>query len=123
MANILIFGAGKSSSFLIRYLLDHAEAENWHINVADAHLAAAQARVNHHARGTAIESDIHDANQRMELVEEADLVISLLPPDLHFLLAADCLASGKHLITASYVSDKLRSLDAAARNGDLLFMN
>jgi saccharopine dehydrogenase (NADP+, L-glutamate forming) len=123
MANILIFGAGKSSSFLIRYLLDHAQAENWDITVADASEEAAQARVKDHPRGKAVQADIADANHRMYLVEDADLVISLLPPDLHFLLAADCLASGKHLLTASYVSDKIKMLDASAKNGGLLFMN
>ena len=123
MANILIFGAGKSSSFLIRYLLDYAETEDWYITVADAVEEAAQNRIQGHARGKAVQAEIDDANQRMYLVDEADLVISMLPADLHFLLAADCLASGKHLLTASYVSDKIRSLDAAARNGDTLFMN
>jgi len=40
---------------------------------------------------------------RKELVEKADIVISLLPPSLHWLVAKDCLAQHKNLLTASYV--------------------
>ncbi len=47
----------------------------------------------------------------MALIQKADLVISLLPPSLHILIARDCLANSKNLLTASYVDDEIRKLD------------
>ncbi len=38
MKTILLFGAGKSATVLIDYLLDQAPVENWLILVVDANL-------------------------------------------------------------------------------------
>ena len=35
MRNILLFGAGKSASSLIKYLLDKSKIENLHLTIAD----------------------------------------------------------------------------------------
>lgn len=35
MKNILVLGAGLSSSSLIRYLLDHAAEYNWQVRIVD----------------------------------------------------------------------------------------
>ena len=35
MQRILVVGAGRSASTLIKYLLDHSELNNWQVIVAD----------------------------------------------------------------------------------------
>jgi saccharopine dehydrogenase-like NADP-dependent oxidoreductase len=120
--NILVFGAGRSSSALINYLLQHAEAENWTVRVADVSLAASQAKVKGHLYGRAMALDINNADARADLIEAAACVVSLLPPSLHDLVAADCLRLRKNLVTASYLSATLRAMAADVAMADLLFM-
>lgn len=47
-------------------------------------------------------------------IERADAVLSLLPAPMHVAVARACISYSVPLITASYVSDELASLDAAA---------
>ena len=122
MKKILLFGAGKSATVLIDYLLQHALSENWTLIVVDANLALAQEKIGQALAGEARSFDVSDAALRGAAIAESNLVISLLPPALHFLVAQDCLKLGKHLLTASYVDDNMRSLADAAREKDLLFL-
>jgi saccharopine dehydrogenase (NADP+, L-glutamate forming) len=123
MKVILIIGAGRSSSSLIAYLLAEAVTHSWNIIVGDVSLALAQERVGNSAVGEAILFDIHnEANSRL-LLAKADVVISLMPAFLHPVVARYCLALKKHLLTASYVSDEMRSLHEVAQANDLLFLN
>lgn len=123
MTNILVFGAGKSSSYLIRYLLEKASKYFWQITVADSNLNAALQRIGDHHFGTACQLDIHEDILRRRLISNANIVISLLPPALHIVVAKDCLTLKKNLVTASYVSDEINNLHVDARNSGLLFMN
>jgi saccharopine dehydrogenase (NADP+, L-glutamate forming) len=34
----------------------------------------------------------------------------MLPPAYHYLVAVDCVAYGKHLLTASYVDERIKGL-------------
>jgi hypothetical protein len=45
MRYILLIGAGKSSSSLIKYFLDNAAEENWKLIVADFSEAQAKKRI------------------------------------------------------------------------------
>ena len=58
MRNLLVLGAGKSSPYLIRYLLDNAAQNSWTVTVADSSLEAAQEKVGNHMRGIAIALNI-----------------------------------------------------------------
>ena len=44
LKHIVIFGAGKSSLFLIEYLVDQLAVNNWRLTVLDANPAAALAK-------------------------------------------------------------------------------
>lgn len=123
MTNILVFGAGKSSSYLIHYLLEHASKYFWQVTVADANINAAIERVGVHHFGTACQVEIHDELVRKRLISNANLVISLLPPSLHIVVAKDCFTLGKNLVTASYVSPEIKAMHEDVRNAGLLFMN
>lgn len=123
MTNILVFGAGKSSSYLIKYLLDHAARYSWQVTVADASFNAANERVGSSPFGTAVQIDINESTIRKRLIANSNIVISLLPPSLHIIVAQDCLELKRNLVTASYISDELRSMHEEVRNAGLLFMN
>jgi len=55
-------------------------------------------------------------------VRAADIVVSLMPPHLHILLAHDCLEFRKNLITSSYISPEMKELDGPAKEAGLMFM-
>ena len=122
MNNILILGAGRSSTSLIRYILDQAKHHNWHVMVADADPKAAAHKVNNHPNGRGVWLDAMKINDRRDLINRADLVISLLPAHLHIDVATDCIQLNKHLVTASYVSKDIYKLSDEFRNKELLFM-
>jgi saccharopine dehydrogenase-like NADP-dependent oxidoreductase len=123
MRTILIIGAGRSASSLIRYLLEKSETENLHLVIADLSLALAQKKTNNHRNATAIALDIFDENQRKNAIQNATIVISMLPAHLHIAVAKDCIYYKKHLVTASYVSDAMQELDALVKENNLVFMN
>ena len=120
---LLLLGAGRSAAALIQYLLRHAAAERWFLTIADAqpaHLAAGLAAHSQYVRVVPFEAQ--HADQLHRLVAEADLVISMLPAGLHLAVAQACLALGRHLATASYVSPEVRALHAEAAGAGLVFL-
>jgi saccharopine dehydrogenase-like NADP-dependent oxidoreductase len=122
MKTILVLGAGRSSSSLIKYLLDQAQANQWKVVVGDASMEMAKDKVQGHPQGEAIQFNIED-EKATSTISAADCVISLLPAMLHPLVAINCLKYNKHLLTASYVSEEMKALDSEARGKGLIFMN
>ncbi|WP_226388680.1 saccharopine dehydrogenase C-terminal domain-containing protein [Penaeicola halotolerans] len=123
MKQVLILGAGKSSSDLIAYLLDYAKNKSVKLIIADADLAVAQRHVGIHPMAEARRLDAGDDSARKALIQEVDIVISMLPAFMHITVAKDCLALRKHLLTASYISEEMRALDPPVKAADLLFLN
>jgi saccharopine dehydrogenase-like NADP-dependent oxidoreductase len=122
MKKVLLFGAGKSATVLIDYLLENAGKEKWQLTVIDANLDLAKTKVGDSYFAEAVSFDIHDPEERHKHISSADIVISLLPPDLHFIVAKDCIEFSKNLLTASYVDDKIRNLKPEIENKGLLFL-
>jgi saccharopine dehydrogenase-like NADP-dependent oxidoreductase len=124
MSKILIIGAGRSSSSLIDYFLANAKAYAWHITIADANKKAVESKIsNYKELATAVEFDVQNVELREQLISGADFVISMLPAFMHGDVARDCVRLGKHLATASYVSQDMRDLDVEAREKELLLLN
>ncbi len=119
---ILIIGAGKSATVLIQYLQQKAVENDWYILLADGDEAIAKNKWNNAPNGTALGIDIQNDLDRQNLVQKADIVVSMMPAQLHFLVAKDCLQYGKPLFTASYVDDNMRSIAAAIEAKQLLFL-
>jgi saccharopine dehydrogenase-like NADP-dependent oxidoreductase len=123
MKTILLLGAGKSSGTLIQYLLNNSISDGFILKVGDLSIAAAQNKVNNHPNAIAFEFSITNVDQRENEIQNADLVISLLPPALHILAAHDCVRFKKNLVTASYVSEEIQSLNQQAIESDILLLN
>ncbi len=122
LKTILLFGAGKSATVLIDYLLQNATEQKWHILLADVNKEQILQKTNNHPSSEAVAIDITNDIQRSSLIEKADIVISLMPPSLHFLIAKDCVHFSKNLLTASYVDDNIKSLASDISNKNLLFL-
>lgn len=123
MNKILIIGAGKSSTYLIEYLLKSAAEKNREITVADLQLDLALKKINGHPAGKAVELAIDNSELRRRIIADSDLVISMLPAFLHPIIAKDCLDMSKHFFSASYESEDLRRLKEEISSKNLLFLN
>ncbi len=122
MKTIVLIGAGKSATVLIDYLIAEAEANNWKFIIADADREQILMKTGNSPFAEAIQLDINDEKQRGDLVQRAHVVISMMPPALHFLVAKDCVEYRKHLLTASYLDEKMKSLKDEISNRKLLFL-
>jgi len=123
MKSVLVIGAGRSASSLIRYLLVHSSAEDWKITVADMSLKLAQQKVEGYPNARAILFDANDSVLREKEIQSADIVVSMLPAFMHMFIAKDCLKFKKHLVTASYASKEIAAMDAEVKQNDLIFLN
>ena len=122
MRRILLFGAGKSSTCLIDYLVTKLKKNDWYLVVCDADLSLASSKTGSSENTEAVSINVEDEDERQKLIHPADIVISMLPPSLHFLIAKDCLHFSKNLLTASYVDENIRSLEKEIREKKLLFL-
>ncbi len=124
MSKLLIIGAGRSSSSLIDYLLSNAKAHSWHITIADANKVAVESKISQYKDvAAAVEFDVNNAQLREELIKNSDFVVSMLPAFMHGDVARDCVRLGKHIATASYVSQDMKDLDAEAKQKNLILLN
>jgi saccharopine dehydrogenase (NADP+, L-glutamate forming) len=121
MLTVLIAGAGKSSAHLIDYMLSNAK-QKWRVVVMDSNPEMIAEKLNGNPKGEAAVIDINDDHARQQLVKNADIVLSLMPPHLHYLLAKDCLKFKKNLITSSYVSEEIKALDEEAKKAGISMM-
>ena len=123
MRNILIIGAGRSTTSLIRYLIEKSSSENLHITIGDISLESAKKLTKNHLNAKGILLDVFNEKQREEAVKAADIVISMLPARFHIEVAKDCITFGKNLVTASYISDEMQALNKEVVEKGLVFMN
>lgn len=123
MKNILVIGAGRTSSSLINYLLDKSAEFGWLITIADQSLELAEQKAANHPRAKAIQFNVMDSEQRSLFIGKADIVISLLPETLHVHLVKDCIKHRVNLVSASYVSPAMASFNDEAASAGLVFLN
>ncbi|THD74099.1 saccharopine dehydrogenase [Thalassobius vesicularis] len=57
------------------------------------------------------------------VLAKGDVVVSMLPADMHVPLAQLCLEKDAHFVSSSYISPEMRALDDAAREKGLRFVN
>ncbi|MFT5847069.1 MAG: saccharopine dehydrogenase (NAD+, L-glutamate forming) [Psychroserpens sp.] len=123
MRKILIIGSGKSTSYLLKYLLDKSVQEELHIIVGDINIGYAKKLIGDHENANAITLDVFDKSSRQAAIENADIVVSMLPARFHVEVAKDCVAFGKNMVTASYVSEEMQKLNKVVTDKGLVFMN
>ncbi|MFD1094309.1 saccharopine dehydrogenase family protein [Salegentibacter chungangensis] len=123
MREILIVGAGKSTSVLIQYLLDQSEKEDLHLKIGDIDLENAKKAGRNHPRCEAIQLDVFEKESREKAIQDADIVISMLPARFHIEVAKDCVKFKKNMVTASYISKEMKALDEEVKENGLIFMN
>ncbi len=122
---MVVLGAGKSSSYLIKYLSDWSADNQVGLLIADIFpeaLSKARGIVNPSAESEFVllrESDVFSLE---DVVMQGTLVISMLPVAYHYGVAQACLKYNKHLLTASYISNEMQVLDKDVKQKGLTFL-
>ena len=120
---IFIIGAGRSASSLIKYLVNVSAKNNFELTIGDKDVSLVKDKIDGHKCASAIRFDVLNDNQRISEIKNADIVISMLPATLHFIVAKDCLKYKKNLVTASYVSKNIHSLNDQAKKQGVILLN
>ncbi|MBT3560148.1 MAG: saccharopine dehydrogenase [Flavobacteriaceae bacterium] len=123
MRNILIIGAGKSTPYIVKYLMAKSSDENLFLTIGDLNLNNAKKLSTSHTNFRAIKFDILNRKNSSEQISKSDIVISMLPARFHVLVAKECLKYKKSLLTASYISDEMNELDKEVKSNGIIFMN
>lgn len=118
-----MFGAGKSAHSLITYLLDHSEEFQWKLTIADLNPKAIKEKFPQTKWLETIEFSLENETLKDKLIQDADIVISMLPATLHLPIALAALKFEKHLITPSYVSKEMEALHEEVKAKNLIFLN
>lgn len=117
---IVILGAGKSSSYLIKYLYDKRKELNISLNVFSDYRPSYIDEFNE-INFTIL--DIKDKEKLIQILQGTYIVVSLLPPFLHFEIAEICSKNKINMITASYLDEKIKTLEKSFIENDcFLFM-
>lgn len=117
---ILILGAGLVSGPIVEFLL---QDDDYQVMLADIDVGNAEKLLNGHPRGAAVKLDIGNQAALQGLINDADVVVSLVPYTLHPTVAQACINARVSLVTASYVSPAMRELDQAARDAGIILLN
>lgn len=109
MQKILVLGAGRSSSTLIKFLLEHAPENDWQVTIGDIDEEIARKKVAGFENARGIKFDIKSSGAEETIVGN-DLVISMLPASFHLDVAKICAKHGINMLTASYVTPEIKAL-------------
>ena len=120
---ILLIGAGRSASSLINFLLDYCSRTDYRLVVSDISVELASSKLNAHPKGIALALNLEDRLSLEQAVNQASVVISMAPAFLHLKVAEVCLAMGKSLFTASYLSPEMKAMAEEVEKKGLLFLN
>ena len=117
---ITILGAGKSSYNLVSYLSKNQERIGIDIEVISNQTPK---YINDFQKIDFQKIDINDNSQISKQIKSSFIVVSLLPPKLHYQIALICSSHKINMITASYLDEKIKSLEKKfKKNNCFLFM-
>ncbi|KAJ3496460.1 hypothetical protein NLJ89_g10482 [Agrocybe chaxingu] len=117
---ILMFGSGMVAGPAVDYLAQRKDVE---LVIGSNCLAELQQLSAPYKHVQYRMIDFEKQATYKHLVAETDVVISLLPAAMHPAVAKLCIEMGKHLVTASYVSDAMAELDEEAKSKGVLLLN
>jgi len=117
---IVILGAGKSSSFLIKYLYENKNELDISLKIVSDYRPN---YIDDFEEINFLSLDIKDKEKLLEVIQDSFIVVSLLPPFLHFEIAEICSDNKINMITASYLDEKIKTLEKKfIENNCFLFM-
>ncbi len=119
MKRVLVLGAGLVARPLVRHLLE----KGYQVIMASRTVSKAEVMIAGHPNGKAFALDMQDEAKMAKFIQECDLAVSLVPYAYHPIVAKQCIAHRKQMVTTSYVSAAMQELDPAARAAGVTILN
>lgn len=101
---------------------DSIEQNDVQVIVGSLYLKEAEEIVEGIPNATAIQLDVMDHENLIKYISQVEVVISLLPPSCHIIVANACIELKKHLVTASYVDESMSLLDEKAKSAGITIL-
>lgn len=120
MAKFLVLGAGLVTAPLVEYLCRRPENI---VVIANNILADAQDKADGYENANAEIFDVTNAAALAKRAAEFDVVISMVPPIFHHLVARACIDAKTHMISASYQTPEMLALDVEVKAVGICIMN
>ena len=120
MKKVAIIGAGMMVKPIADYLLDRCDYE---VLLADQILSKARKIIAGRPRGRAVAVEVKHPRDLGNIIDEVDIVVSMLPRPLHIHVAKSCLQCKKSMLTASYQSPEVTALADEAKEKGILFLD
>ena len=118
---VLLLGAGRVSKSFVEFL---GRSTNAIITVVSVNEEEARDAASAAVKGQHMTLDVvNDIHRLSATIEDSDVVVSLLPAPMHVPVAMECIVHGKHLVTASYESDEMRTLNERAKQANIMILN
>ncbi|KAG0307666.1 hypothetical protein BGZ98_010135 [Dissophora globulifera] len=117
---VLLCGSGFVAGPLVDYLLRDPQIS---ITIASNSLAEATALALNKPNTTVVPLDVKDDAKMASLVKNSDIVVSFVPAPFHPIIAEHCIQERKNMVTASYISPAMKSLDERAQRAGITIMN
>lgn len=118
---VLLLGAGHVSKSFVDLLSRSTDSS---ITVVSDNEEDARAVADTASKGHAVGMDImNNLHLLSDLIEESDLVVSLLPAPMHPSVALECILHQRNMITASYESEEMRALHDRAKEAGIVILN
>ncbi len=119
MKKVLILGAGMVVKPIVTYLLE----KDVLVTVASRTRSKADAMIDGHPNGTAVEWTVDDTPTLDKMIQEHELTVSLLPWIHHIMVAKHCIRHKKNMVTTSYVKPEMKALDQEAKDAGIIILN
>ena len=120
MKKVAILGAGFVTKPLADYLIDRCQ---YQVVMATRTVSKAEAIIAGRSLGKAVSWTFDQLDALEQLVQEMDLIVSMIPPTMHIPVAKACLRHQKPLVTTSYISPEMAALDQEAKEKDVILLN
>ena len=118
--NIGVLGAGRSAGYLIEYLGGYCGQTGRKLRVYDVQFARLKSSFQVADSVELLVAQLDNPETLEAIVADLDLVVSLLPPNMHAGVAEVCLRHNCHLFTASYTFTQMQVLGEEAKKKGLL---
>ncbi len=113
MKKVVVFGAGRIAAPCVRHMLKDPDLQ---VVVVDKVIENAQKIIANHPGGEAVSLDLQDADN---LIDEADLVVSLLPRFLDLQVINKCIEHKTSLVFPNFLSPEIKDLDQKAKEAGI----
>ena len=121
MKRVLVLGTGYVVKPLVDYFIDKCKYE---VLVASRDNKHSGLIVAGRALGNRVLwSATPPYNELDEMVKGVDLVVSMIPPNMHVIVANVCLKHGINMVTTSYISPEMKALDEKVKKAGIIILN